>query len=331
MIRPCRNRKAALKYGVNSFSNKIPAMPKKSLVQQHSRSFREMQYVYPVVSRRSGGLSLGVNLSPTARCNFACVYCQVLGELDVRLQPLEHILAEGDRKKDAQRFSPLVDLELLEGEVRQLVEMIVDGSLFEDSWFSQVPPEKRLLRDIAFSGDGEPTLSLQFPAVVERVARIRRELCPEATKIVLITNGTTLHAEPVRRALRMMLENNGEIWAKLDAGTQEYYEQIARSTVPLEKVLDNLAGAARMFPLVIQTCFLALHGESPPQAETNAYIARIRDILDAGGAILRLQLYTVARDTPEPWVTPLSNEELDALAEKVRRGTGLPVDSFYSS
>ncbi len=306
-------------------------MSQKSLVQHHARSFCEMQYVYPVVSRRSGGLSLGVNLSPTARCNFACVYCQVLGELDVRLQPLERILAEGDRKKDAQRFSPLIDLERLEDEVRQLAEMIVDGSLFEDSWFSQTPPDKRELRDIAFSGDGEPTLSLQFPAAVERVAKVRRELCLESSKIVLITNGTTLHAEPVRKALRVMLDNNGEIWAKLDAGTPEYYGQIARSAVSFEKVLENLTVGAREFPLVIQTCFLALHGECPSSTEVDAYTGRIQDILAAGGNLLRIQLYTVARDTPESWVTPLSNEQLDAIAETVRRNTGLRVDSYYSS
>ncbi len=34
--------------------------------------------VYPVVSRRSGGLSLGVNLFPEAKlCSFDCPYCEV--------------------------------------------------------------------------------------------------------------------------------------------------------------------------------------------------------------------------------------------------------------
>ncbi len=246
-----------------------------SLTQHHARRFCEMQYVYPVVSRRSDGLSLGVNLSPTARCNFACVYCQVLGELDIKLKPLECTLAEGDRNSEARQCSVGIDLDRLEGEVRQLAGMIVDGSLFADSWFSQTPPDRRALRDIAFSGDGEPTLSPQFSAAVERVANIRRELGLESTKIVLITNATTLHAKSVRKALRTMLDNNGEIWAKLDAGTPEYYEKMARSTVPFEKVLENLTMGAKEFPLVIQTCVVELHGESPSDAEMIAYVGRI--------------------------------------------------------
>lgn len=302
-----------------------------SLVQNHSRNFRENNYVYPVISRRSGGLSIGVNLSPTARCNFACIYCQVLGEPEYRLQELSTIIAEGDRKKDAQKFSPLVDLDRLEAELRGLIGMVNDGSLFEDDWFSKTPQEKRPIQDIAFSGDGEPTLSAQFPEVVRRVAAIRKELCPAATKIVLITNGTTLHAEPVRKALETMLENNGEIWAKLDAGTPEYYRRISRSAVPYEKVLANLTEAARKFPIVIQTCFLSLYGAEPDAAEVVAYVGRLKKILDAGGRILRVQIYTVARVAPDPEVKPLDDARLDAIVETVRTATGLQVDAFYSA
>jgi len=31
--------------------------------------------------------------------------------------------------------------------------------------------------------------------------------------------------------------NNGEIWAKLDAGTNEYYHRIDRTTIPLARIL----------------------------------------------------------------------------------------------
>ena len=43
----------------------------------HPRSFADFRYVYPVVSRRAGGISLGVNLNLDKRCNFRCIYCQV--------------------------------------------------------------------------------------------------------------------------------------------------------------------------------------------------------------------------------------------------------------
>ena len=48
-----------------------------AVVQDHSRVFRDLIFVYPVISRRSQGLSIGVNLNPDKRCNFDCVYCEV--------------------------------------------------------------------------------------------------------------------------------------------------------------------------------------------------------------------------------------------------------------
>src|SRR4051812_50014357 len=47
------------------------------LFTQHSRTWRDNRYVYPVVSRRSKGISIGVNLNPDKVCNFDCIYCSV--------------------------------------------------------------------------------------------------------------------------------------------------------------------------------------------------------------------------------------------------------------
>jgi wyosine [tRNA(Phe)-imidazoG37] synthetase (radical SAM superfamily) len=287
-------------------------MTSSTLVQHHPRRFREFRYVYPVISRRSGGLSLGVNLSPDALCNFSCVYCQVLAE------------------EDCQHYSRLtrpVDPEQLELELRKLIGLVQDGSLFHDEWFARTPPEKRAVRDIAFSGDGEPTLSPEFSEAVNRIANLRKELCPADTKIVLITNATTLHVQSVRNDLQTMLENNGEIWAKLDAGTPEYFRTISRSSIPYEKILLNLSEFSKEFPLVIQSCFLLLHGLPPTEPEILQYTERLK-LFDK---ILRIQIYTVARSTPEPWVLPLSNFQLDSIAEIVQKITGYHVDAFYSS
>ncbi len=43
----------------------------------HDRDVAGLTYVYPVVSRRAGGVSVGINLSPDNACNWQCVYCQV--------------------------------------------------------------------------------------------------------------------------------------------------------------------------------------------------------------------------------------------------------------
>jgi wyosine [tRNA(Phe)-imidazoG37] synthetase (radical SAM superfamily) len=280
-----------------------------SIIQYHPRRFGTLHHVYPVISRRSGGLSLGVNLSPTALCNFACVYCQILAE-----------------NAETSTGNVLVPMAKLEEELRFLVDSVTDGSLFSQSWLSQTPPEKRILKDIAFSGDGEPTLSPQFADAVKLVADVRREYCGESVKIVLITNATTLHLAPVRSALTIMLQNNGEIWAKLDAGTPEFFRTVSRSKVPFETVRNNLINFTQEFPVVIQTCFLALHGNVPSADEVRSYA----DTLNELGNVLHVQIYTAARNTPEYWATPLDNDQLDEIAERVRCFTELEVRTYYS-
>ena len=285
------------------------------LTLHHPRRFGTLQYVYPVISRRADGLSLGVNLSPQGLCNFSCVYCQ--------------ILAEGEK---AKTDVPLVPMDILEAELRQLIGSVNDGTLFEQTVFAHVPPEKRILKDIAFSGDGEPTLSPQFAETVRLVADIRKELSAlpvpyaASTKIVLITNASALYRVPVRAALEVMLQNNGEIWAKLDAGTPEFYQTISRSSVPFQTICNNLIHFTQDFPVVIQTCFLALHGKEPSTDEVQRYAERLNEL----GKVLHVQNYTVARNTPENWATPLDNHQLDNIAETVRQLTGLEVRTFYS-
>jgi len=279
------------------------------LTQHHPRRFGTLRYVYPVISRRSGGLSLGVNLSPSGLCNFSCVYCQILAEAD-----------------KSQTDALLVPMNCLETELRQLVGSVNDGTLFEQTWLAQTPPEKRVLKDIAFSGDGEPTLSPQFAETVRLVADIRKELCASPVKIVLITNASTLHRAPIRSALEIMLQNNGEIWAKLDAGTTEFYQTVARSNVSFQTICNNLINFTRDFPVVIQTCFLALHGQGPSTDEVRHYAECLKEL----GKVLHVQIYTVARNTPENWATPLDNRQLDDIAETVRQQTGLEVRTFYS-
>ena len=285
-----------------------------SLTLHHPRRFGTLRYVYPVISRRSDGLSLGVNLSPSGFCNFACVYCQILAE-----------------PNESRPDTPLVPMDQLGTELRQLVSSVYDGTLFEQTAFAHTPPEKRILKDIAFSGDGEPTLSPQFAQTVGLVADIHKELChkelcADPVKIVLITNASALHRSPVRAALEVMLQNNGEIWAKLDAGTSKFYQTISRSSVPFQTILSNLIGFTRDFPVVIQTCFLALHGKEPDAEEIRQYAERLKEL----DKVSYVQIYTVARNTPEDWATPLENRQLDDIAEMVRHQTGLDVRTFYS-
>ncbi|MDR3233560.1 MAG: hypothetical protein LBT46_07870 [Planctomycetaceae bacterium] len=285
-----------------------------NVYKYHPRRFGAFQYVYPVISRRSGGLSLGVNLSPAGLCNFACVYCQVLAE-------------ENGKDKEAGKggTAPQSFLEHVEDELRQLIGSYKDASLFRNTWLESVPTEKRELRDIAFSGDGEPTLFPQFNEAVKRVVAVRNEMCRTDVKIVLITNASTLHSESVRNALTEIVLSNGEIWAKLDAGTAEYFQKVSQSSVPFEKILTNLQTFSQSQPLIIQTCFFNLRGKMPDENELKAYTQQLQKLRN----VRCVQLYTVARDVPEPWVEPLEPQQLDNIADDIQRLAGMEVKRYY--
>lgn len=279
-----------------------------SLYASHPRHWRENLYVYPVLSRRSGGVSIGVNLNPDKACNFDCVYCQV-----------DRTIAPVVRKVDSARLA--VELEATVGAA-------VDGRLFAEPPFDRVPAGQRVVRDIAFSGDGEPTTSPQFGEAVRLAADLRQRLGLDEVKLVLITDAAYLDKPAVRDALAVMDANNGEIWAKLDAGTEEYYQLINRPNVPLARILENITEAARLRPIVIQSLWMNVHGKPPPDGQIDAFASRLHDVIAAGGSIKLVQVYTIARQTAEPFVTPLSEDELERIAERVRAIVDVPVAVF---
>lgn len=287
----------------------VPASPK--IVEPHlthSRLFRNQRFVYPVLSRRSRGLSIGVNLNPDRVCNFDCVYCQI------------------DRSEDAEtRF---VDLAGLLEELESTLDLVDSGRLYELAPFDHVPIELRGLRDIAFSGDGEPTTHRNLAEVVAAVGQLNERRLAAGTRLVLITNATRFHRPEIRRALDVLHTHRGEVWAKLDAGTNDYYRRVNRSAVSFELVLANLRDAACRHPLVIQSMFLSLEKAGPSREEVKAYGTRLVEILEAGGRIDRVQIYTVARSPAEREVGALPNAELEAIADQVRLRTRLPVEVF---
>jgi wyosine [tRNA(Phe)-imidazoG37] synthetase (radical SAM superfamily) len=285
-----------------------------NVFKHHPRRFGSFRYVYPVISRRSGGLSLGVNVSPTALCNFACVYCQVIAEED------GHIPAGSNHPA-----YPVDVVDKIETELRQMIHSYNAGSLFHDSYLESTPAEKRQLRDIAFSGDGEPTLFPQFGEAVKRIIGIRNELCSGDVKNVVITNASTLHIPAIADNLMQLAANNGEIWAKLDAGTEAFFSLVASTAVPFQKVLSNLESFSLMQPVIIQTCFFNFHGNPPDEHEIRAYSQR----LNALHQVRCVQIYTVARTVPKPFITSLQPEQLDTIANTVANLTGLRVERYY--
>ncbi len=276
------------------------------LFADHSRRWQDNRYVYPVISRRSRGLSVGVNLNPDGVCNFDCAYCCV-----------DRSIARPGRE---------VDLDLMRQELAQVLDLAVSGALWRQTPFDATPEHLRRLNDVAFSGDGEPTSFPAFGSACQVAVDLLQWLDSPA-RVVVITNATLLHLERVQQAFASLGER-GEVWAKLDAGTEQLYRLMDRSDIPFSRILANLLEAARRRPLVIQTLFAASHGLAPDAGEIAAYIGRLQDIRAGGGRIDRVQIYTTARGTTESWVTPLAAHEVDAIVAKVR-AAGFSADPFY--
>lgn len=281
------------------------------LHQQHQRRFEQHRYVYPVLSRRSRGISIGVNLNPDKICNFDCIYCQV------------------NRREQGETKFVAID-QLLE-ELDTLLQLASSGELYETPKFAATPPHLRRLNDIAFSGDGEPTTFKNFDEIIARAAALKKSRQLDEVKMVLITNASMFHREHVRRGLATLDQNNGEIWAKLEAGTEPYFHLIDRTPIAFQQILDNLLEAARIRPLVIQSLFMNVNGVPPTSEELIAYTDRLQEIVSGGGSISLVQIYTVARQPAESYVTPLSDTEVDAIVELVVIRTGLVAEAFYGA
>ena len=79
----------------------------------------------------------------------------------------------------------------------------------------------------------------------------------------ILTNGIDLDREEVTTALAFLDDHGGEVWAKLDAGTQARFDAVARTKTSLAKVVENIRATARIRPVVIQALFFRLDGEGP--------------------------------------------------------------------
>jgi wyosine [tRNA(Phe)-imidazoG37] synthetase (radical SAM superfamily) len=277
-------------------------------VQDHTRHFSDFTFVYPVISRRSKGLSIGVNLNPDKVCNFDCIYCEV------------------DRRIPGAVTE--VDLRQMKDELTAMVRFAKDGGLAKEPKFDEVPWLTHEVKDIAFSGDGEPTMIHNFAECVETVVEVQQSEGLDETKIVLITDAAGLDKADVKRGLKLMDTPHGEIWGKLDAGTEDYYREVNRSNVKFDRILSNLLETARARPIIIQSLFLKVHGQAMPAAELDAYCGRLNDLTESGGQISEVHLYTVARPTPEAFATKLELAELEYMAAAVREQTGLTVAVF---
>ncbi len=277
-------------------------MPSKALsIDDHSRDSAGMRYVYPVVSRRAGGVSIGINLNPNNACNWRCIYCQVPG------------LVRGG--------PPPIDLGMLESELNGFLLWATTG----DFMAARVAAESRRLVDVAFSGNGEPTSAAEFAAAVALVGRVLADHRLADTVIVrLITNGSLLDRKAVQLGVARIGAMAGEVWFKLDAATPAAMAKFNGSRLRPEAVARRLGRCAELAPTWVQTCLFTLDGEPPQERELQAYLDLLAPLAPR---LAGVHLYGLARPSLQPDASRLGRLGqvwMESFASRVGAG-GLTV------
>lgn len=273
----------------------------------YARDFLDNQFVYVVISPRARGLSIGINMNPDRACNFDCVYCEVDRSSPPRAQEL--------------------DIPVMVEELRQTLTLAHTGRLRERPGMGNLPDELLYPRHVALSGDGEPTLCPRFCEAIEALAHLRALGNIPYFKIVLVSNASGLDRPEVQRGLHA-LAHQDELWLKLDAGTESWFRQINRPQVPYRRILSNILLTARNRPVVIQSLFPRFNGLEPDDAEIQAYVRRLRYLVQNGAQITLVQVYSAMRPTMLSHCGHLPLRSLSRIAQAVRQGTGLRVEVY---
>ncbi|MBF0198050.1 MAG: radical SAM protein [Planctomycetes bacterium] len=266
----------------------------------HSRDFQDFRYVYPVLSRRAGGISIGINLSPHKACNFDCLYCQV------------------DRSAGLGKRNTF-DEEVLAQELISLITLVQNGELFDLPPFTDTPQKLRRLNDIALSGDGEPSAESCFLPVCKSLQKWHKDFNLQGVKLILISNSTLFHKAHVQEGIDALYACGGEVWAKLDAGTEDYYKSIDKSSIPFGRILENITLLGKKHEIIIQTLFTRLQGALPSNEEISAFGERLNDFLQNDARINHVQIHTVARQPASPLVEKIDEANLNDIAQTLRK------------
>ncbi len=272
-------------------------MPRQPLIllntTDHARDSAGMRYVYPVLSRRAGGISVGINLNPNNACNWRCIYCQV---------------------PDLTRGGPPpIDLALLEDELATLLDNIHSGQLI----INHQRPDTRLVVDVAFSGNGEPTSAAEFPAAVAIAQKVlaARGLA-DLVKLRLITNGSLLDRRTVQQGIALLGEAAGEVWFKLDSASAAGLAQINGTRTSPQAVMRRLTRCIALAPTWVQTCFFLLDNQPPRETEIAAYLALLAPVATQ---LEGVHLYGLARPSLQKEASRLSRMTADGLENIAQR------------
>lgn len=269
-------------------------------IYNHDRDIVQLTYVYPVVSRRAGGVSLGINLNPNNKCNWQCIYCQV--------PHLQRGVAEE------------VDLTVLEKELDSFLVEILHGTYMQQ----HVPEQCRQLQDLAISGNGEPTTCPNFSDVVALIVRLMQKYQLDIP-LRLISNGSYMHKPHIQQGLALMAKQQGEVWFKVDVLGEAMSKAINGVSLSASWQAKQLQQAAQACPTWIQTCVMQQQLDDDMYMVN--YVRWLKEVLIQGVSIEGVLLYGLARPSMQDGGDKLvsaDKAELVLFAQKIE-SLGLAV------
>ena len=262
-------------------------------ILNHDRKIFDKKYIYPVLSRRAGGLSLGINLNTNNACNWQCIYCEIPN------------LTRGKPES--------IDTKLLKEELFFWLYEITQNNFLGN----HAPPDT-LLKDIAFSGNGEPTAAKEFEEVINIVITAINEFkLNNLITIRLITNGSYMSNPNVQSAWGLINQTPKEVWFKIDSVDNNDVKMINQINPSLNATKKNIESCLDISPTIIQTCIIKINGELPSKKSIDQYISFLKNYEKK---LKGIHLYSLARPTEQKItakIERLSEKELKSVADKI--------------
>ncbi len=226
----------------------------------------------PIHSRRLGS-SLGINILPAdgKLCNFDCVYCECGWNKDGRVS-------------------------------RPVLPKAADVAEALEAKLSECASQGIRIDSFTFSGNGEPTLNPDFPAIVDEVIRLRNKYYPD-TKVSLLSNATMLEDEGVFVSLKKI--DNPIL--KIDAPTDAGVALVNRpgGSYSLERVISRMQLLEGKF--ILQTMFFSGEGFDSSQ-NVEAWMDIVRRVRPR-----EVMVYTIDRETPSKSLEKYSVDRMENL------------------
>ncbi|MGH7770024.1 MAG: radical SAM protein [Candidatus Binatia bacterium] len=245
----------------------------------------------PLRSRRLG-LSLGINLLPEdyKLCSFNCAYCQYSWTPQPAADAA-HVLKDLPRSQEVA------------GALEKALKTIVR--------------KRQKLDAITFSGNGEPTLHPDFPAIVETARSLRDKYLPQA-KLAVLSNSATV----TRPEIRAALERLDMRIMKLDAGSEEIIHQLNGPAPPFY-LREIVTGLKDLQDVILQSLFVQGRITNADPDSVAIWVETVREIRP-----LLVQLYTLDRVPAEARIWKVNRPTLEWIASQARWRAGVKAEIY---